>query len=50
MRTLSSTEVNIISGAVADPSVYYTMGHAIGDAYWYARGKVADFYEWVANL
>ena len=51
MRELRNFELASISGGVeAEPSVYYKMGEAIGNAYAWARSETADFYEWIASL
>ena len=47
MRQLCSEELSAVSGGQRD--AYYDIGHSIGQAYYYARLKTADFYEWLLD-
>jgi hypothetical protein len=47
MRLLCSEELSAVSGGQRD--AYYDIGHSIGQAYYYARLKTADFYEWLLD-
>lgn len=51
MREISDIELNTVSGSFAQAdNVYYSMGHAVGDAYAWAVDKTSRGIEWVANL